>query len=415
MKKNVYLVDGTRTPFCKMGTTFAKTSAADLGVSATKALFAKMDLNPDVIDESVMGCVCQPADTANITRVISLKSGVPKSVPAYTVHRNCASGFESITQASDKINADRGSVYLSGGTENMTQAPFLYRSSAVDKFTKLSKCRTFRDRLHTILSFRPKDFAPIISLRLGLSDITVGMNMGETAELIARESGVTRYHQDKFALESHLKAFVAIEKMSSEISPFYFADGTFVDADNGIRGEQSMGALEKLKPVFDRKQGTVTAGNASQITDGAVSLLIADEMQLSKTIGIHWVEFPHTHMQDVIPERMGLGPVYAIQKVCEETGYKLDDFDLIEINEAFAAQVLAVCKQLKKTTNLGEVDFAKLNVNGGAIALGHPVGSSGSRIALTTLKELERRGGKRALISLCIGGGQGGAIILERE
>jgi acetyl-CoA C-acetyltransferase/acetyl-CoA acyltransferase len=297
----------------------------------------------------------------------------------------------------------------------MTQAPFLYRKSAVDKFTKLSKCRTFRDRLHTILSFRPKDFSPIISLRLGLSDITVGMNMGETAELIARESGVTRYHQDKFALESHLKAFVAIEKMSSEISPFYFADGTFVDADNGIRGEQSMGALEKLKPVFDRKQGTVTAGNASQITDGAVSLLIADEQAVKQNDWNPLGRISAYAYAGCDPERMGLGPVYAIEKVCKETGYKLDDFDLIEINEAFAAQVLAVCKQLEKTTDLGEVDIAKLNVNGGAIALGHPVGSSGSRIALTTLKELERRGGKRALISLCIGGGQGGAIILERD
>ena len=415
MNKKVYLVDGTRTPFCKMGTTFANTSAADLGVSATKALFANMDIDPSIINESVMGCVCQPADTANITRVIALKAGVPKSVPAYTVHRNCASGFESITQAHDKINAGRGSVYLSGGTENMTQAPFLYRKSAVDKFTQLSKCRTFRDRLHTILSFRPKDFAPIISLRLGLSDITIGMNMGDTAELIARENKVTRYHQDKFALESHLKAHVAHDNLSQEISPYYFSDGTFVNADNGIRGEQSMGALEKLKPVFDRKQGTVTAGNASQITDGAVSLLIADEKAVKQNNWNPLGRISAYAYAGCDPERMGLGPVYAIQKVCEETGYKLEDFDLIEINEAFAAQVLAVCKQLQKTTNLGEVDESILNVNGGAIALGHPVGSSGSRIALTTLKELERRGGKRALISLCIGGGQGGAIILERD
>ena len=415
MNKKVYLVDGTRTPFCKMGTTFANTSAADLGVSATKALFANMDIDPSIINESVMGCVCQPADTANITRVIALKAGVPKIVPAYTVHRNCASGFESITQAHDKINAGRGSVYLSGGTENMTQAPFLYRKSAVDKFTQLSKCRTFRDRLHTVLSFRPKDFAPIISLRLGLSDITIGMNMGDTAELIARENKVTRYHQDRFALESHLKAHVAHDNLSQEISPYYFSDGTFVNADNGIRGEQSMGALEKLKPVFDRKQGTVTAGNASQITDGAVSLLIADEKAVKQNNWNPLGRISAYAYAGCDPERMGLGPVYAIQKVCEETGYKLEDFDLIEINEAFAAQVLAVCKQLQKTTNLGEVDESILNVNGGAIALGHPVGSSGSRIALTTLKELERRGGKRALISLCIGGGQGGAIILERD
>ena len=414
MNKNIYLVEGTRTPFCKMGSSFANTSASELGVSATKELFAKMDLDPSLIDESVMGCVCQPADTANITRVIALKSGVPKSVPAYTVHRNCASGFESITQAHDKINAGRGSVYLSGGTENMTQAPFLYRKSAVEKFTQLSKCRTFRDRLHTVLSFRPKDFAPIISLRLGLSDITVGMNMGETAELIGRENKVTRYHQDIFAMESHLKAHVAKEKLAEEISPFYFADGSFIAEDNGVRGEQNMGALEKLRPVFD-KQGTVTAGNASQITDGAVSLLIADEDAVKQN---NWNPLGRISAHAYAgcdPERMGLGPVNAIQKVCEETNTKLDDFDLIEINEAFAAQVLAVCKQLKNNTDLGQVDTSKLNVNGGAIALGHPVGCSGSRIALTTLKELERRNAKKALISLCIGGGQGGAIILERD
>ena len=414
MNKNIYLVEGTRTPFCKMGSNFANTSASELGVSATKALFAKMDLDPSLINESVMGCVCQPADTANITRVIALKSGVPKNVPAYTVHRNCASGFESITQAHDKINAGRGSVYLSGGTENMTQAPFLYRKSAVDKFTQLSKCRTFRDRLHTVLSFRPKDFAPIISLRLGLSDITVGMNMGETAELIGRENKVTRYHQDIFAMESHLKAHVAKEKLAEEISPFYFADGSFIAEDNGVRGEQNMGALEKLRPVFD-KQGTVTAGNASQITDGAVSLLIADEDAVKKN---NWTPLGRISAYAYAgcdPERMGLGPVNAIQKVCEETNTKLNDFDLIEINEAFATQVLAVCKQLKNNTDLGEVDKSKLNVNGGAIALGHPVGCSGSRIALTTLKELGRRNAKKALISLCIGGGQGGAIILERD
>jgi acetyl-CoA C-acetyltransferase/acetyl-CoA acyltransferase len=415
MSKNVYIVSGVRTPFCKLGSDFATAPAADLGVCSTKRLFANLDLDPSIIDESVMGCVCQPADTANITRVIALRAGVPKNVPAYTVHRNCASGFESVTQVSDKINAGRGSIYLSGGTENMTHAPFLYNNSAVKKFTKLSRSRRFRDKLHTILSFRPSDFAPVISLRLGLSDVTVGMNMGQTAELIARESGVTRYHQDKFALESHFKAFVAKELFAEEITPYYFTNGKVVTEDNGIRGEQSLGALEKLKPVFDRREGTVTAGNASQITDGAVSLLMADENAVTENNWNPLGRISAYAYAGCDPERMGLGPVYAIQKVCEETGLKLKDFDLIEINEAFAAQVLAVCKILEKTTDLGEVPTDKLNVNGGAIALGHPVGSSGSRIVLTTLKELERRKAKRALVSLCIGGGQGGAIILERD
>jgi acetyl-CoA C-acetyltransferase/acetyl-CoA acyltransferase len=415
MSKSVYVVDGVRTPFCKMGSDFTTASASDLGVSSTKRLFANLDLDPSLIDECVMGCVCQPADTANITRVIALRSGVPKNVPAYTVHRNCASGFESVTQVSDKINAGRGSIYLSGGTENMTNAPFLYNASAVKKFTKLSRSRHFRDKLHTILSFRPSDFAPVISLRLGLSDVTVGMNMGQTAELIARENGVTRYHQDKFALESHLKAFVAKKVFAKEITPFYFPDGRFVTEDNGIRGEQSLSALEKLKPVFDKREGTVTAGNASQITDGAVSLLVADYKAVKKNGWEPLGRVTAYAYAGCDPERMGLGPVYAIQKVCEETGLKLDDFDLIEINEAFAAQVLSVCKVLEKTTDLGVVEEEKLNVNGGSIALGHPVGSSGSRIILTTLKELKRIGGKRALVSLCIGGGQGGAIILERD
>ncbi len=422
------IVDGVRTPFCKMGTDLAALSADELGRIATQALLTRTGLDPALIDEVIFGCVGQPADAANVARVIALRAGIPEHVPAITVHRNCASGLESLTQAYEKMTAGRGTIFLVGGTESMSNYPLLYTKTAAEKLAKLSRAKSFLEKVSALAAFRPADFKPRITLQLGLTDPVCGMNMGDTAELLARESGLSREEQDAFALESHQRAAAAKAKLAEEICPVFptLASGKStkpIVADNGVRESQTMEALAKLRPVFDRHHGTVTAGNASQITDGAVALLVMTEERAA--------ELGFTPLGALLgyayagcdPSRMGLGPVYAIAKAEQKTGLAVNAADLIEINEAFAAQTLAVLKcceseqfakkMLGRSSPVGEIRRDRLNVNGGAIALGHPVGATGARLVLASLKELKRQNLKRALVSVCVGGGQGAAIWLE--
>lgn len=427
MKKVIYIVDGVRTPFSKMGTDLAQLSAVELGRIATTQLLTKLDISPDIIEQVVFGCVGQPADAANLARVIALRAGIPKSVPAMTVHRNCASGFEAITQASQLIMAGQAEVVLAGGAENMSQIPLFFSQRAAQKFGAVMRSKTPLQRLQNFARFRPSDFKPRIGLQLGLTDPACGLNMGETAEVLARKYKVTREEQDAYSLLSHQKAVAAQDRLAEEICPVYL-DGRKakpIEHDNGPRESQNEAALKKLRPVFDRKEGTVTAGNASQITDGASALLIATASACKKyhlnPIG-RLVGYEYAGCE---PSEMGLGPVFAINRAEQRFGLGLNDADLIEVNEAFATQVIACLKTaqdsqfarkyLGRETALGEIPEEKLNVNGGAIALGHPVGASGARLAITALKELERRQQKRALVSLCVGGGQGGALWLERN
>lgn len=420
------IVDGVRTPFSKMGTDLARLGPEELGRIVVSSLLTKTGLNPALIDEVIFGCVGQPADAANVARVIALRAGIPEHVPAFTVHRNCASGCEAFTQAYEKMLAGRGEIFVVGGTESMSQVPLLYTHQAAAKFAKLSRARSIGQKLGAMLSFRPSDFKPRIGLQLGLTDPVCGMNMGETAEVLAREHGITREKQDAFALESHQRAIAAREKLEQEICPIYPPSTKAVMTnDNGPRKEQTMEALAKLKPVFDRKNGTVTAGNASQITDGAVALLVMSEMKAAELGMTPLGVLTGYAYAGCDPQRMGLGPVYAIAEAERRTGITLDHADIVEINEAFAAQVIAclAClksddfaqKHLKRERHIGKIPKDALNVNGGAIALGHPVGATGARLILTSLKELQRRDAKRALISLCVGGGQGAAIWLERN
>jgi len=398
------IVDGVRTPFCKWNTAFAALGADELGRVAVSALLTRTGLDPKLIDEVIFGCVCQPVEAANISRVIALRAGIPESVPASTVHRNCASGFEAVTTAFERMAAGRGSVFVVGGAENMSQVPLLFKQSTAKKYAALGGAKTFWKKLAALGKFRFSDFEPRVALKLGLTDPVSGLNMGETAEILARENEISRAMQDEFAVQSHQRAVAARKLFSEEICPVY-VHGQAITEDNGPRADTSFTALANLKPVFDRRYGTVTAGNSSQISDGAVALLVmteekAAELGFRQPLG-RLAEYAYTGCD---PARMGLGPVSAIRK----TGRPVAEADLIEINEAFAAQVLAVLKVL------GDVPREKLNVNGGAIALGHPVGATGARLVLGALKELQRRQGRRALVSLCVGGGQGGALWLER-
>ncbi|HEX5218672.1 MAG TPA: thiolase family protein [Verrucomicrobiae bacterium] len=424
--ERLVIVDGVRTPFCKAGTELATLGAEELGRMAVSALLARTALDPKLVDQVIFGCVGQPAEAANVARVIALRAGIPETVPAMTVHRNCASGCEALTQADELMRVGRGSVFIVGGTESMSNIPLLFKRETAEKFGRLNRAKTFGQRLRVMASFRPSDFSPRVGLMLGLTDPTCGMNMGETAELLARDFNISREEQDKFALKSHQRALAARERIADEIAPLFLTNNGAhpVTRDNGPRDNQTIEALTKLKPFFDRKHGTVTAGNASQVTDGAVALLVTSESR-AKELGYKPLgALAGYAYAGCDPRRMGLGPVFAIARAETQCGLKLSDADLIEINEAFAAQTIAVKKAaeseefarkfLGRDQALGEMPEDKLNVNGGAIALGHPVGASGARLPLTALKELHRRNKKRALVSVCVGGGQGGALWLER-
>jgi acetyl-CoA C-acetyltransferase/acetyl-CoA acyltransferase len=415
-KNSLVIIDGVRTPFLKMGSELAGIDATEQGRVVVQTLLSRTGLDPAQVDELIFGCVSQPADAANIARVIALRAGLPATTPAMTVHRNCASGLEALTTAAERVAAGRGEVFVVGGTESMSRIPLFFTLAAAAKFAALSRAKTAGGRVAAASAFRPVDFAPVVGLRLGLTDPVSGLNMGETAEVLAREFGITREAQDLFALASHQKAAAAREAFASEICPVYLP-GTkagFVDQDNGIRDGQTMEALARLKPAFERRTGTVTPGNSSQITDGAVALLVMTEAR-AESLGVEplgrLVDYAYSGCD---PKRMGLGPAFAIRDLHERTGLKPDDADLVEVNEAFAAQVLAVVKLLKTYEFAGlALPEDRLNLLGGAIALGHPVGATGARLVLTALKQLKATGGKRALVSLCIGGGQGGAACLE--
>lgn len=411
--KDLFIIAGIRTPFIRMGTDFDGLSAADLGRDACSALLTRTGIDPGRLSEVIFGCVAQPYDSANVARIIGLRAGVPQHVPAATVHRNCASGMEAITTAHQRLAAGMGDLFLVGGAESMSQVPLFYPHRTAGKFAALAKAKDFSAKLAAVTAFRPVDFKPSIGLQLGLTDPFSGMIMGDTAELLAREHGITRTMQDEFAVESHRKAAAARKETGEEIAPVFVA-GKAISQDNGIREDSSLEKLAKLKPIFDRQTGTVTAGNSSQITDGAVALLVGDEAAVKHT-GLEplgrLVSYAYAGCD---PARMGLGPVSAIALAKQKCGLSPADADVIEINEAFAAQVLAVLEHLKRYGDEDHIDVSRINRRGGSIALGHPVGATGARLVLSALHQLKATGGHRALTTLCVGGGQGAALWLER-
>jgi len=421
------IVGGVRTPFVKAGDRLSDTPAPDLGQLVVRELLYRHELRPDVVDELIAGNVASPVDSANVARVIALRAGIPKERIAHTVNRNCASGLEAVTEAAARIECGAARAVVAVGVDSMSNIPLLFRRQFGEKLLNLSKARSALQRIRGLMKFRPADFAPVIGIKLGLTDPVSGLMMGETAEKLARENHISREEQDRFALLSHQKAVAAqmANRFDTETMTLYPGPKSEpLTQDIGPRDGQSLAALAKLKPYFDPRWGTVTVGNSCQVTDGAVALLLMEE-DFARSLGLKPLgRIRAAAYAGCDPARMGLGPVYSTAKALKQAGMTLDDIDLIELNEAFAAQVLACqrgferppadCVDADAAARLRAIDDEKLNVNGGAIALGHPVGATGARLILTLLHELGRRQQTLGLATLCVGGGQGGAVIVER-
>ncbi len=420
------IVGGVRTPFVRAADAFDDVDAPELGRLVTRELIERFDLDANEIDELICGNVASPIDAANVARVIALRAGIPRDKVAHSVHRNCASGMESLTQAVDRVNAGHAETVVAVGVDSMSNVPLFYPKSFGEKLLRLSKAKSAWQKLTGMASFRLKDFAPKIGIKLGLTDPVTGMLMGDTADKLARTYNVPRDEQDAFALASHEKALAAWNegRLDDETFTVYPRKSDPVQKDVGPRDGQSMEKLGKLKPYFDKKWGTITVGNSCGITDGGVAILVMSEEKAGQLGYEPLGRLKSYAYSGCDPSTMGLGPVYSSAKALKLAGQTTEDMELVEINEAFAAQVLACtrafetppsdCTDADGRATLGPVDPEKLNVNGGAIAIGHPVGATGGRLVLTLLQELKRRNQTTGLATLCIGGGQGGACVVER-
>jgi acetyl-CoA C-acetyltransferase len=424
--RNIFIVDGSRTPFIKAAGVPGPFTASDLAVNSARPLLARQPFEPTDLDEVILGCIMPSPDEANIGRIAALRLGCGEKVPGWTVQRNCGSGMQSIDCAVQNIINGRSELVLAGGTEAMSHAPLIFNNDFATWLGRFSYSRTTSDKLKQILKFRPGMLKPIIALFRGLTDPVVGLNMGQTAEVIAHRFGVTREQMDEYAVRSHLRlARAHDEGRMSEIEVMYDNRGNFYDHDTGVRKDSSVEKLAKLKPAFDQDFGSVTAANSSQITDGAAWVILASDTAVKKyklpVIG----RIIDTQWAGLLPQQMGLGPVHAMTPIMKRQKLKINDLDFVEINEAFAAQVLscvaawkesAYCRsELQLRSAFGELDMNKLNVDGGAVALGHPVGTSGARIVLHLCHVLAQNDAKRGMASICIGGGQGGAMLIERD
>ncbi len=421
------IVGGVRTPFVRAAGPLSDVPAQELGRLVVRELLERFDLDPAEVDELIAGNVASPVDAANVARVIALRAGIPRDRIAHTVSRNCASGMECLTQAVDRIESGRSNCVVAVGVDSMSNIPVFWKKRFAEKLWAITQARGPLQKLLALSKIRPADLAPNIGIKMGLIDPVTGMIMGDTAEKLAREFNISRLEQDAFALRSHQRAVSAwsAARLKDETMTVYpEPDSEPITSDVGPREGQSIEALAKLKPYFDRRWGTVTIGNSCQVTDGAVGLLVMEAAR-AKSLGLKPLGKVRGYAYaGCDPARMGLGPVYATARALKTTGMRLDQMELIEMNEAFAVQVLAClrgfesppadCLPGEAPALLGAVDEEKLNVNGGAIALGHPVGATGTRLVLTLLNELQRQDRNIGLATLCVGGGQGGAVIVER-
>ncbi|PTD95948.1 acetyl-CoA C-acetyltransferase [Pseudothauera lacus] len=425
MNAPVYVVDGARTPFLKARNAPGPFAAADLATAAGSALLARQRFAPDQLDEVILGCASPSPDEVNIGRVVALRMGCGQKVPGWTVMRNCASGMQALDSAIANIHAGRSGLVLAGGVDALSRAPLLFSDAMVRWLSGWYGAKTTGQKLAALRKFRPGYLAPVIGIMKGLTDPIVGQLMGQTAENLAHRFAISREEMDAYSVRSHLRVAAAQDAghFDDEVVALIDHDGTVWRHDDGLRRDASMAGLAKLKPFFDRKYGRVTAGNSSQITDGAAWLLLASEEAVERHGLTPLGRIVDSQWAGLDPAQMGLGPVHAALPILQRHGLRPNELDAWEINEAFAAQVIACQRALADIDYCrgelglpgapGAIDEERLNVDGGAVAQGHPVGASGARIVLHLLHRLRRDGGRRGVAAICIGGGQGGAMLVE--
>jgi acetyl-CoA C-acetyltransferase len=394
-------------------------------VQCGRPLLLRQPFAPTAFDRVILGCVNVVANEMNPSRVAALRLGMGEEMPAFSVQINCGSGMQSIDTAYQYIREGADDLILAGGTEALSHSALLYNRQAVEFFSGLNNARTFGQRLKAFASARPSMFKPVIGLLQGLTDPITDLGMGSTAELVSHLFDITREEADQYAVDSHLRTAKAQKEgyFAGEVEPAFGRDGTLYELDDGVRPDSSVEKLGKLSAAFERPWGKVTAGNSSQITDGASWVILASEDAVKKHGLTPKAVIVDSFWSALDPEIMGLGPALCSVELLKRNGMGKDDVDVWELNEAFAAQVLGClkawedekfCKNvLGLDAAFGKVDRAKVNIDGGAIALGHPVGASGNRIVLHAMNTLKRLGKKRGLATQCVGGGQGGAMLIE--
>ncbi len=424
--RNVYIIDGNRTPFLKATGRPGPFAAADLAVAAGRPLLARQPFAPSDFDEVILGCVGPSVEEANIGRIASLRLGCGEATPAWSVARNCASGMQALDSAATNIASGRCDLVLAGGTEAMSHAPLLFSRAFVVWLAGWARAKTLSAKFKALSGLKPSSLAPVVGLLKGLTDPVVGLSMGQTAEEVAQRFAISRAAMDEFAVRSHERLAAATDGgvFDDEMVTIFDTAGNSYHEDSGLRRDSSVAHLAKLKPVFDRPAGRVTAGNSAQITDGCAWLVLASEDALARYGLRARGQLVDCQWAGLDPAQMGLGPVHASTPLLQRHGFDLAHIDYWEINEAFAGQVLgclaawqsdAYCRdRLGLPGALGELNPQRLNLDGGGISMGHPVGASGARIVLHALGVLERKQWNRAVASLCIGGGQGGAMLIER-
>src|SRR6476661_8531174 len=423
--RRVAVVAGVRTPFAKAGTALKEFTAIELGKLAVAELIQRANLDGKNVDAVVYGTVVPSVIAPNIAREISLLPMLPRGCEAYTVGRACASANQAITDAADQIVLGHHDVVIAGGAESLSNVPILHSRTMSEKLVTFSRAKNPAQQLRILGSVRPKDFVPITP---AIAEPSTGETMGQSADKMAKLNAIAREEQDHFALRSHrlAAAGTADGRLTAEIMPVYVPPKceSVLTSDNGIREDTSYEALAALRPVFDRKYGSVTAGNSSPLTDGGACVLLMSE-EKAKALGYSPLGIIRSYAYAALDpgEQLLQAPVLAAPVALKRAGLTLKDIDLVEMHEAFAAQVLSNLKGFESqywaeragfSQPVGEVDRSKLNVMGGSISIGHPFGATGSRITVTLLNELARRGGQFGLMTVCTAGGMGFAMVVER-